>query len=130
MSQKRLMPPNCSCITKKWVVKIKCNYVYQACHVAYGYSQVPGVNFSKNYSPVVNSITFYILLLLALHFSYLVETVNVENTFLYGNLEEEVYMESPHGISHVKRMTASFSTSASIALFKQHGNIIKRLSRF
>ena len=70
---KSLMPPNYRCIKNKWVFKIKCNSVYQACLVGCGYSQVPSVNFYENYSPVVNNITFPVLLIMVLHFGYLLK---------------------------------------------------------
>ena len=80
---KRLMPPNCRCIKDKWVFKIKQNSVYQAHLVACGYSQVPSVDLSENYSLVVNDITFCILLLMVIHFSYLAKIVDLETVFLY-----------------------------------------------
>ena len=45
-TSKSLMPPNHRCMKNKWVLKIKCNGVYQVCHIACRYSQVPGINFS------------------------------------------------------------------------------------
>ena len=51
--------------------KIMHNGVYRVCLVACGCSQVPDVNFSKNYSPVVNKITFHTLLLMIIHFEFL-----------------------------------------------------------
>ena len=92
----------------KWVIKIKCNSVYWAHLIACGYSQVTGIDFSEHYSLVVYHITFCILLLMALHFGYLAKIVNEETTFLFGDLEEEIYMEYPQGMSNVKRVTASF----------------------
>ena len=77
--------------------------MYQACLVACGYSQVPGVVFSENYSPVINDITFHILLLIVLHFGYLAKIVDVKTAFLYGDLEEEIYMECPQGMKGVKK---------------------------
>ena len=65
--------------------------------VACRYSKVPGIDFSENYSLVVNDITFPILLLMVIHFKYAAKIVNVE-TFLYGDLEEEIYMECPQGM--------------------------------
>ena len=62
-----------------------------------------GVNFSKNYSPVVNDISFRILLLMFLHFGYTAKIVNDEMAFLYGDLEEEIYMECPRGMADVKK---------------------------
>ena len=70
---------------------IKCNAVYRACLVACEYSQVQGVNFLENNSPVVNDVTFCILLLMVLHFGYLAKIVNVKKAFLYGDLKEEIY---------------------------------------
>ena len=67
---KSLMPPNCKCIKNKWVFKIKHNGVYRVQLVACTYSQVPGINFSENYSLVINNITYCILLLMVIHFEY------------------------------------------------------------
>ena len=97
---KSLMPPNCSCVKNKWVFKIKDNGVYWACLVACGYSQVLRLHFSKNYSPRVNDIMFFILLLMIFHFGLLAKVVDVKTAFLYGDLEEEVYMECPQGMSN------------------------------
>ena len=82
--------------------------MHRACLVACGYSQVLGIDFSKNYSPVVNVVTFCIMLLMMLHFGYSAKIVDVKTAFLYGDLEEEIYMECPQGMMDVKRMTASF----------------------
>ena len=100
---KSLMPPNRHCVKNKWVFKIKRNGMYRACLVACGYSQVQGINFSENYSPVVNDVTFCIMLLMVLHFGYLAKIVNVKTTFLYGDLEEEIYMECLQGMADVKK---------------------------
>ena len=50
----------------------------------------PGIDFSENCSPVVNDITFSVLLLMVLHFGYLAKIVDVETAFLYVDLEEEI----------------------------------------
>ena len=76
------MPLNRRCVKNKWVFKIKHNGVYQVCLVACKYSQVPHINFSENYYPVVNDVSFYVLLLKLLHFGYLAKIVNVETSFL------------------------------------------------
>ena len=38
---------------------------------------------------------------MVLHFCYLAKMVNVETAFLYGDLEEEIYMEWPQGMSNI-----------------------------
>ena len=88
-------------VKNKWVFKIGCNGVYWAHIVACRYSQVTCVDFSEKYSPVVNEITFQILLLMMIHFGYLAKIVNVEIAFLYGDIEEEIYMECPKGMKNV-----------------------------
>ena len=51
-------PGNRRLVGCKWVFKIKRNGVYRARLVAQGFSQIPGVNFTESYSPVVNDVTF------------------------------------------------------------------------
>ena len=57
------------------------------CLVACGHSQVPGINVSKNHSPLDDDVTFCILLLMV------AKVVNVETAILYGDTEKEIYME-------------------------------------
>ena len=75
---KSLMPPFHRCVKNKWVFKIKCNRVYQACLVACKYSQIWGVDFPENYSPVVNHIIFCIQLLMVIHFGFLAKIVKAK----------------------------------------------------
>jgi hypothetical protein len=42
----------------KWVFKEKCDGRFWARLVCLGYSQIPGVDFSNNYAPVGNDVTF------------------------------------------------------------------------
>ena len=85
----------------KWVLKIKGNSVCWACLIACGYSQVPVIDFSKNYSLVDNDITFCILLLMVINFGYSAKIFDIETEFSYGNLEEEIYVECPQSMSDV-----------------------------
>ena len=45
----------------RWVFKAKRNGVYHARLMAKGFSQIPGVDFTDNYSPVVNDVTFRVV---------------------------------------------------------------------
>ena len=92
---KNLMLPNCRCIKNKSAFKIKCNGVYQAHLIICRYSQASGMDLSENYSPVVNDITFCFLLLVVIYFRYLANIVNVETTFLNGDLEKEISCGMP-----------------------------------
>ena len=46
----------------KWVFKLKRDGTYRARLVALGYSQVPCVNFTDNFAPIVNGMTFRVVL--------------------------------------------------------------------
>ncbi len=82
----------------KWVFKVKRNGVFRSRLVACGYSQIPGVDFTENYSPVVHDITFQILILAMMLFGLSAKIVDVETAFLYGKLDEEIYMECTPGM--------------------------------
>ena len=75
--------------------------MFRARLVACGYSQIPGVDYSANYSPVINDITFRMLLLTMMYFGLSGKIVDVETAFLYGDLEEEIFMECPPGMKDV-----------------------------
>lgn len=96
--KKSSIPSNRRCVKCKWVFKIKRNGVFRARLVACGYSQIPGVDFSESYSPVANDITIRLLLVAMILFGLSAKIVDVETAFLYGDLEEEVYMENPEGL--------------------------------
>jgi hypothetical protein len=85
-------------IGNKWVFKQKKNGIYRARLVALGYSQIPGVDFSENYAPVVNDITMRVMLVLKMENNWMSETIDVETAFLYGDLTEEIYMTIPRGL--------------------------------
>jgi hypothetical protein len=47
-------------------LKKKQNRVFRARLVACGYSQVPGVAFNENYAPVINDVSFQVMLIVKL----------------------------------------------------------------
>jgi len=99
--QKRLrsqIPKNRRCIKSKWVFSIKRDGTYRARIVACGYSQIPGVDFTDNYAPVVNDVTWRIMVIAMLIWGLDAIIIDVETAFLYGNLEEEIYMDLPEGM--------------------------------
>ena len=66
--------------------------------MACGYSQIPGVDFSDNYAPVVNDITFRLMLIVLIIYALSSKIADVETAFLYGALEEVIFMECPPGM--------------------------------
>ena len=94
------MPRDRRCVKNKWVFKIKRNGVFRARLVACGYSQIAGVDFSDNYAPVINDVTWRILMVIMLRENLDGIIIDVETAFLHGDLEEDIYMECPEGLEH------------------------------
>ena len=81
----------------KWVFKIKRNGVYRARLVAKGFSQIPGEDFTENFSPVINDVTFRIILTRMILEGLDAKVVDIDNAFLNGDLNHEIFMKIPEG---------------------------------
>ena len=73
----------------KWVYKLKRNGVYRSRLVALGYTQIPGVDFTDNFSPVVHDVTLRTALILWIVLGLDVDQIDVESAFLEGELDEK-----------------------------------------
>jgi hypothetical protein len=91
------LPPGRKVIGNRWVFAVKDDGRYRARTVAKGYSQVPGKDFQENFAPVVNDATFHLILVLTFLMGLQVEQFDIETAFLYGELDEEIWMEFPDG---------------------------------
>ena len=69
--------------------------------VVLGYSQAPGIDFTENFTPVVNDVTFRIALTKMIVDNLDSMLMDVETPFLYGELDEEICMDVPVGLSEV-----------------------------
>jgi Reverse transcriptase (RNA-dependent DNA polymerase)/gag-polypeptide of LTR copia-type len=94
------MPQKRRCVKSRWVFDIKRNGVFRARLVACGYSQVPGEDFTDIFSPVKNDVTFRIVLIAVMLYSLDCRLLDIVTAFLYGDLNEEIYMECPPGLVH------------------------------
>lgn len=95
-------PQNRNVVKSKWVYKVKQDASgnfekFKARLVARGFSQKPGVDFDKTFSPVVRHSTMRILFNLANELDMDVDHIDVTTAFLHGELKEEIYMEPPLG---------------------------------
>ena len=99
--KRRDHPNDCRLVGCIWVFKVKRNGVYHARLVAKGFSQNPGVDFTDNYSPVVNDVTFRVVEARMLIENLKGKVVDIDNAFLNGDLEHEIYMKIPEGHDQV-----------------------------
>lgn len=95
-------PVGAKVLDSRWIFKKKLNgpsCIHKARLVAKGYMQKEGVDFTETYAPVARLQTIRILLALGNKFDLDIEHMDVKTAFLNGDLEEEVYMKSPQGIT-------------------------------
>jgi hypothetical protein len=90
-------PSNRKVIKNRWVFDVKPDGRKRARLVAKGFSQVEGIDFDHIFSPVVRFETVRLILSMAALENWTVSGLDVRNTFLYGKLDEEIYMEQPEG---------------------------------
>ena len=71
--------------------------------VAQGYTQVEGLDFEETYAPVARLEAIRILLAYACTHNIKLSQMDVKSVFLNGYINEEVYVEQPHGFENDKK---------------------------
>ena len=101
------IPKNRRLIGNKWVFKVKRDGTYRARLVALGYSQIPGVDYTDNFAPVAHDVSFRIVLARMMVEKLDSLVMDVETAFLYGEIDEEVFMKSPVGMEEIDPESSS-----------------------
>jgi len=91
------LPPGRKTIKNRWTFDIKTDGRKKARLVAKGFSQIEGLDYDEIFSPVVRFETIRTILALVALENWTVEALDVKSAFLYGPLDEEIYMEQPAG---------------------------------
>ena len=69
--------------------------------MAKAFRQIAGVDFTDNFYPVVNDVTFRIVVATMIIEKLKGKVVDIDNAFLNGDLEHEIYMKIPEGYDEV-----------------------------
>ena len=106
-TDRKRIPNNRRLIGNKWVFKIKRDGTYRARLVALGYSQIPGVDYTDNFAPVAHDVSFRIALARMMVEKLDSLEMDVETAFLYGDIDEAIFMKSPVGMEETEPGSSS-----------------------
>nr|QHA33696.1 Gag-Pol polyprotein [Atrato Retro-like virus] len=112
------LPPGKKAVGCRWVFKEKTNEKgevirHKARIVAQGHVQKYGIDYDEVFAPVTRHLTLRTLLTIAGRDNLVLKQLDIKTAYLYGDIEEEVYMKQPPGYvisgkeSHVCRLRRS-----------------------
>ena len=94
-------------VSCKWVYRIKYNADgnishYKARLIACGYLQIHSLDYEETYAPFTRLETIRLLFAIAVKKDWEIRQVDVKTAYLYGDLDEKIYMDPPcHKYSHL-----------------------------
>lgn len=89
-------------LSNKWTFRLKDDRrgnlaKYKVQLVVKGFGQKKRINFDEIFSPVVKLSSIIVILGLTTSLDLEIDQMDEKNVFLYGDLEEEIYMRQPKG---------------------------------
>ncbi|CAM8990520.1 unnamed protein product [Rhodiola kirilowii] len=119
------LPFGKNAISSKWIFRVKKHSGdtierYKARLVARGFSQEEGLDYNESFTPVVKRTTVCTVIALASSKNWPLLQLDVDNAFLHGALDEEVYMSFPPGFfKQEKQMGMVYKLNKSLYGLKQ-----------
>jgi transposase InsO family protein len=90
-------------ITSKWVFNIKRNKIgeiekFKARLCARGFTQIQGIDYKETFAPTTRYESIRILLSISAQHNWEIKQLDIKTAFLYGDLDEDIFMEVPEGV--------------------------------
>ena len=122
------IPGNRQLIGCRWVFTMKTDadhnpIKYKARLVAQGFSQRPGIDFAETYAPVTSLRTIRLLLATAVNEGLHIHQMDVTGAYLYGTLDEPIYMKLPQTLDKDKYKNKVCKLQKALYGLKQSGRI-------
>ncbi|KAE8950494.1 hypothetical protein PR001_g34132, partial [Phytophthora rubi] len=102
---------------------------YKARLVAKGYSQRHDIDYEETYSPVAYLNSIRAMLAKCSAEGMEIERCDFDTAFLYGKLEEEIYMELPEGLRELLELTEAEGEDDVVCMLLQSLYGLKHASR-
>ena len=99
---------------------------YKARIVARGFSQVPGEDFTETFSSVAKFTTLRVFLSLAAFLDFDIHQIDIVAAYLQGDLDEEIYMEVPKEVLHLRNEGRFWRLKKALYGLKQAGRQWKK----
>jgi hypothetical protein len=80
----------------------KRDWIFRAQLVACGYSKVPGTDVNESFAPVLNDVSFGIMLIANLMLGMTCTVVGIKTTFLHEDLDEKILLKVPKGLTIIE----------------------------
>jgi hypothetical protein len=117
-------PRDMNVIGTKWVFKNKDGddgevVMNKACLVAQGFSQVEGLYFREIFAPIAHLEAIRILLTFVASKGFKLYQMDMKSDFLYGVIQEELYIRQPPGFKNPKYPNRVYKLSKALYRLKQ-----------
>jgi hypothetical protein len=97
-------PQNVSPLRGKWVFKIKRGadgqiVRYKGRFVVRGFEQREGIDYHETFASVVKPMSYKAIFAIAAAMDYHIEQMDVKTAFLYGKIDEDIWVQQPEGFN-------------------------------
>ncbi|RYC77496.1 hypothetical protein BFJ63_vAg19630 [Fusarium oxysporum f. sp. narcissi] len=96
------LPPDRKALRGKWVFKLKRGaneeiLRFKARYMVRGFEQQEGIDYNETFASVVKPMTYKAIFAIAAALDLELEQMDIKTAFLYGEIDEEIYVEQPEG---------------------------------